>query len=31
MKLRIRYMYEEGNTSFLTGLLESKNISEKFK
>lgn len=28
MKLRIRYMYEEGNTSFLTGLLESKSISE---
>lgn len=28
MKLRIRYMYEEGDISFLTALLESKSISE---
>ena len=28
MKLRIQYMYEKGNTSYITMLLESKSISE---
>lgn len=28
MKLRIQYMYEKGNTNYITMLLESKSISE---
>lgn len=28
MKLRIRFMYEEGDTSFVTALLESKSITD---